>query len=378
MNSIQTFKKCTFLLFTCLFFMSCEQEDILVDEMGKTSTLSTSKSSSGTATAKYSTVRHADLPVVNRTNYYPKSNDAAGINEAITLANAAGGGTVKLESRTYYLKESIILKSYVRLLGDGMDKTILKRHSNFDFSSNSFMVGAIDASLSDVEVRSVKIDGEYSNSELLSGETNFIGIGIYSSLEYYNTRIRVILSEIKGCTMGIHIKGTTHITIQNSDIHDNGGTYLDHNVYLRRIGQVVFYKNNIYNSVGGSGLKLAGGTTNIPNESRYFTISQNNIYDNERINLNIQGCHHMLIEDNVLKSQKSTESGMAGIFMRNTNGYENRYTDIINNVITENAENGVYVEDSRTFNIAGNVCNSNGTDYNIIGSSDFSCDYNSY
>lgn len=332
----------------------------------------------GGATAKYSTVQSPDKPTVYSTRYYPATNDAAGINAAINAANAAGGGTVELSSGTFNLNSQITLKSNVRLLGQGIGSTILKRGSGFQTSTSGYFVGAYDAGVTDVEVRSLSVDGGYSRTQLEAEPTVLIGIGFKSGVGSYNKRVRVIYCEVEGCTIGIQMSGTTHITVQSSDIHDNGGSYLHHNVYFRRIGHVLFYKNKIYESVGGSGLKLAGGTTNVSNESRYFTIRDNDINNNERINLNIQGCHHILIEDNELESQNSTASGMAGMFLRSYNGYQCRYTDIINNSIVDNTNNGVYVEGCKDFNISGNACNSNGTNYNIVSSTNFSCDYNAY
>lgn len=330
----------------------------------------------GSGSANHSTVQSPDKPTVYSTRYYPSGTSAAAINSAIDAANAAGGGTVELSDTTYSLDEQITMKSNVRLLGQGIGSTILTRGSGFQTSTSGYFIGAYDAGVTDVEIRSMSIDGGYSRAELEAEPTVLVGIGFKSGLGSYNTRVRVIFCEVEGFSIGIQMSGTTHITVQSSDIHDNGGTYLHHNIYFRRIGHVLIYKNKIYDSVAGSGLKLAGGTTNVPNESRYFTIRDNDINNNERINLNIQGCHHLLIEDNELEGQNASGSNLAGMFLRSYNGYQCRYTDIINNSIIGNTSNGVYVEGCRTFNIEGNSVNNNGTNYNIISSTQFSCDYN--
>lgn len=118
--------------------------------------------------------------------------------------------------------------------------------------------------------------------------------------------------------------------------HYNGGHYLWHNVYFRRTGYILFLSSDNYDSVEGSGLKLAGGTTNVTGESRYVNIWKNNVYDNERINLNIQGMYHMRVQENDITNQTSTSGNMAGIYLVEYNDYSCRYTDIINNYIADN------------------------------------------
>jgi hypothetical protein len=370
------------LLIGITFFFSCNQ-DSLNESEEETEIIESSSSKSttmakvfGAGEAMYSSVQSPDKPTVYTTKYYPATDDAAGINAAIVTANAAGGGTVQLKSMTYQISEQITMKSKVRLLGNGIGATILKRSSSFQTTVSGYFIGADNASLTDVEIRSISVDGDYSRTELAAEPTVLVGIRFASGLGTYNERVRIIYCESKGFTIGIQMSGTTHITVQSSSVHDNGGTYLHHNIYFRRIGHVLIYKNDIFDSVEGSGVKLAGGTTNISNESRYFTVRDNKINNNDRINLNIQGCHHLLIEDNELESQNSSVTAMAGMFLKEYNGYQCRYTDIINNSIIDNTNNGVYVDGCKDFNIEGNSCANNGTDYNISNSTNFTCDYN--
>lgn len=330
----------------------------------------------GDGKAKYPAPLLPDEPAVYTNLYVPATDDAAGIQGAIDSANSNGGGTVKLAAKTYLINMPITMNSNVRLLGEGMGATILRRDSTFT-TSDKYFVGATDGAISDVVIEKMTLDRDFTVQEVLDNhETVLLGIRIYSGNDYYNRRIRVSEVEAIGFTVGILMSGTEHIIVENCDIHNNGGTYLHHNIYFRRIGVVRFSGNHIYDSIGGSGLKLAGGTSNVPNESRYFTIIDNNIHDNERINLNIQGCNDMLIEDNNLSGQNSTTEKMAGLFMRVYNDSTNERTDIINNIVIDNVENGFYVEGCSEFNIKGNACYNNGENYNIINSSDFYCDLN--
>ena len=331
----------------------------------------------GNGTPDYTAPPDVPKPTLYPTEYYPSSDDAAGIQAAIDAANAAGGGTVVLGTKTYTINSPITLKSNVSIAGAGIGNTILKRRSSYaDSGSTGYFFGGNDGTIEDFEIRKLTLDGDYTNEELRTLLPEVIGLGIWSGEGYYNQRLRVYKVEIKGFQMGIHVKGTSEISLEDCKIHDNGGTYLYHNIYYRRVGMGLIENCEIYNSVEGSGLKLAGGTQIVPAESRYFTIIGNNMYNNERINLNIQGCDHLLIEDNVLESQYSTVSKMAGLYLVEYNGYECQYTDIINNTIINNINNGIYIEGCNTFSIAGNACADNGTNYNINSSSDFDCDYN--
>ena len=329
----------------------------------------------GNGTPDYTVPPEVPKPNLYLTEYYPFSDDAAGIQAAIDEANVAGGGTIVLSAKTYTINSPITLKSKVSIAGAGIGITVLKRCSSYSGSTGYFL-GATDGTIEDFEIRKLTLDGNYTNKELRNLLPEVIGLGIWSGKEYYNKRLRVYKVEIKGFQMGIHVKGTSEIRLEDCKIHDNGGTYLYHNIYYRRVGMGMIENCEIYNSVEGSGLKLAGGTQIIPEESRYFTIIGNNIYNNERINLNIQGCHHLLIEDNILEGQYSTVSKMAGLYLVEYNGYECQYTDIINNTIINNINNGIYIEGCNTFSISGNACTDNGTNYNINNSSEFDCDYN--
>lgn len=59
---------------------------------------------------------------------YTNATDAANVlNAAITAVSAAGGGTIMLKAGTYLTRSIIILKSLVRLVGEGDTNTIIKQ-----------------------------------------------------------------------------------------------------------------------------------------------------------------------------------------------------------------------------------------------------------
>ncbi len=330
----------------------------------------------GGGVAKYGPPRLPDDATIHETEYLPTTDDAAGIQAAIDTAHTAGGGTVQLLAKTYLVDTAITIKSGIQLRGQGMGKTVLKRDSSYT-STVPYFVGAVNGAVTDAVISHLTVDRDFSRQDLVDNhETVLLGIGIRSSADYYNERIRLDHVEAIGFTVGLSIEGATHITVVDCRVHDNGGTVLHHNIYFRRTGRVLFSGNHVYDSVGGSGIKLSGGTTNVAEESRFFTIRNNKINRNESINLNIQGCHHLLIEGNLLQGQISTDGATAGLFLRQYKGYECRYSDIINNYIIDNTGKGLYAEGCRTFSIEGNACFGNGTDYNLASNIEFSCDYN--
>lgn len=77
--------------------------------------------------------------------YHVKSGDSSDIQTKIDLAEANGGGVVKLPIGTYNITESIHLKSNVALIGNGRNKTILNVISeiNTTLSDNTTLSGVI-------------------------------------------------------------------------------------------------------------------------------------------------------------------------------------------------------------------------------------------
>lgn len=338
----------------------------------------------GQGTVRLSDVGQAVKPAVYTNEYYPATMDSAGIQAAIDAASTAGGGTVKLSASMYAIDAPVDLKSNVRIRGEGIGQTVLKRTSGFVSGPNKHFLGADDASLRDVEIRDLTMDGDRNAQELIDSfmdpdQVIVIGLGIRSGAGTYNERIRLFRVEVKGFHTGIQISGATHIRIEYSDVHHNGCSYLHHNIYFRRTGLALIYQCNIYDAIGGSGLKLAGGTSVVPNESHHFTIRDNRMYNNERINLNIQDCNSLLIASNVLRGQHSTSNSyLAGLYLTGSGDYDGRRTDIINNEIHSNSRNGIYVRGCSLFSIEGNACLNNGRrNYDIANSSDYYCDWNS-
>jgi hypothetical protein len=98
--------------------------------------------------------------------------DEVKINDAITAANTAGGGTVLVRGGTYVLSDSIQLKSNVKLQGEGVGATIFKIGNGID--KQGIMVSACN----NVTLQDFELNGNKSNR--LAATTQNIRIGFAS------------------------------------------------------------------------------------------------------------------------------------------------------------------------------------------------------
>lgn len=74
----------------------------------------------------------------------------------------------------------------------------------------------------------------------------------------------VMVCEALNCSNGMHIKGANGLTLIDLNLLDNGNTEVDlfHNIYLRRVGDVVMKQTDassggFYNSPRGHGIRMS-------------------------------------------------------------------------------------------------------------------------
>lgn len=161
------------------------------------------------------------------------SDDSAAIQAAIDAANTAGGGIVYFPPGTYRVGTRIELKSGVSLVGAGRQYTKLRGMSGL---ATSVIVGLSGTAASDLEIRGLTIDADYSGAALnINGiqvtngnriliddctVTNVAKTGIVFTT---STDCRVINSRINGTGLaqasvgfGVLLSGGT-----GSKVHDN-------------------------------------------------------------------------------------------------------------------------------------------------------------
>lgn len=136
------------------------------------------------------------------------ADDTLAIQAAIDAANAAGGGTVYLSAGTYKLTDSVILKSHVKLKGDGITATVLTQTSTTKH-------GIKGSNLELVGVEDLMVDGPGSGS---GNGINLDGNTIIYS--FYVTMRNVMVRQFGGT--GIVIDDPVTTDLYNVTSKENG------------------------------------------------------------------------------------------------------------------------------------------------------------
>ena len=208
---------------------------------------------------------------------------AGNIQAAIDKVAAAGGGCVDLGAGTWTLGASLRMKNRVTLNGRGASTLLQGPGSVYGFA---LITGDGTEPLVDMTVENLVLDGRIPPSALTTepNASNPYGGALGIFFAAYTTDDRNILIknvEVRHTAMGIHVKGTTGLTLDGVDIHHNGIAYWLHNVYLRRCSDVTIVHSRMDDSLIGTGLHIAGGGQNI-------AISQSDFSGNSGSGMNIQ------------------------------------------------------------------------------------------
>lgn len=331
----------------------------------------------------------AVLPAVPPSGTYkPGTYDDSGIQAAIDKAAAAGGGAILLNSGTYTINHEVILKSNMVIQGQGMGKTVLQRGPAFAYQTGTTSptwVGLLsnsNAAIHDVKIMALTVDGNLTAIQRANLTPGFLGIQVESDATPANHNLRVQLSsvEVMNCGQGVSMKGATEITFWNGKYHDNGGGNLYfHNIYFRRAGDITLTGVSSYNS-GAHGIKIAGGTSNYPNESENINISGCTLQNNGYVGMYFTGISHSRIYNNTVDYssalQNSSVSGGAALLLGSENSVACDTMDFVNNLVQYNYAYGIRVYSTSNLNVQGNRCNSNASANYDVHASNLTCDYN--
>lgn len=130
------------------------------------------------------------------------TDDAAAINAALSAANTAGGGIVALPAGTYIIGASLTIYSKVKLIGAGIEATIikLKNASNVDMLVSSGFAGLTGGNTTggiyNFSIEDMTIDGNKTNQTAASSGIKIYGYGyIIRNLRVRNCFIDGIYSE---------------------------------------------------------------------------------------------------------------------------------------------------------------------------------------
>jgi hypothetical protein len=145
------------------------------------------------------------------------------IQQAIDSAAEAGGGVVHLKDGVHPIKQSLILKSKVSIVGEGRERTILQQTAEM---SGSGFEAQPEPQVTDVVIKDLWLKGIHQN--------NANGIFMSGRNESRHSRIMVQNLNITDWpTHGLHMKRTDHIIMDRCKLQFNGsGDGLYHNVYF--------------------------------------------------------------------------------------------------------------------------------------------------
>jgi hypothetical protein len=338
----------------------------------------------GSGTPLYTAPTLPATASVKGITFAPASFDSAGINAAIVAAHAAGGGDVVLASGTYTIDSKVLLKSGVNLIGQGIGVTVLQRGSAFAYGAGTSatttgLIEANNASLTNVLLSDFTVTGNWTDTDLFTIMPNLIGIRVTSNAITYNDTITLRRVESTQFGLGVHITGTTNISIEDCHIHRNGPDELWHNIYLRRVGIVRVSGSTLNDALAGSGLKVVGGTTTVAAESADLTIENNVVSDNYRNNCFVTGFNRVRIQGNEFAGQVETaDQRLAGLYVSDEASVKSMNVDIINNTFVDNQNHGLHLEFAQNVKVAGNLPAGNGAQAYYVHTltAAFACDFN--
>jgi parallel beta-helix repeat protein len=246
------------------------------------------------------------------------------IQTAIDTASTGGGGTVTFAAGTYNITAPITLKSNVTLVGAGSSSTVLKRNSTTDLGGNG-VLNVANGGLINAIIKNLTVDGNTATDP----NTNPTTLKTYGILvqgaDGSNDKILLDNIIVQNSEMGVHFKGTTNLTIQNSTFTNNGGLYYFwHNLYLRRVSKVLVKNSVLSHSSSANGINIS--------YSDNITIDTCQVYNN---------------------------------YFRGIRAADSSYIDVINNNVYSNSTGDGIIYNSETtgvtnFRINGNTVSNNG------------------
>lgn len=216
------------------------------------------------------------------------------IQGAIDKVAAAGGGCVNLAEGSWTLSRSLRMKSDVTLNGSGASTHLQGPTSVYDYplvtgDGTTQPVDMTAKSLANMTVENLVLDGRIPLSARTTDPhatannpyADAMGILLASSTgSFRNILIKNV--EVLHTSMGIHVKGTSGVTLDGVNVHHNGIAFWLHNVYLRRCQNVMIVHSRMNDSLVGTGLHIAG------DGSRNITIADSDFSGNDSSGMNIQ------------------------------------------------------------------------------------------
>lgn len=307
------------------------------------------------------------LPVMNpKTEYVvaaagnagPADFYCTGTNDEEMIMKAVGylgisGGAVRLTAGTFNINKNVFLSSNIRLVGAGMDSTVLRLKnsaSSWKIGSKSYAGMLRGMNIDNIVIRDLTLDGNRQNQP--NDEAyNYGKYGFYC--EVCNNVILETIKVINHWGYGVDPHGTQSInvysdgfTIQNSIVENNGwdGVTIDQTVN-------VLVANNIVRNNGRHGVNIVTGSKRVRIEGN--TIDNNGWFyytGSKGCGITTQNNGLFGTSDITAQSNTITNSATSSVCVRDTDN-----TRFISNTI-----NGAYTcikfTDSAVIYLESNSC----------------------
>ena len=302
-------------------------------------------------------------PAVNTRRYNASGSNRTGIQNAINTASSRGGGTANLANKTWSMGAPANPKSKVRLRGSSPSRTILRRTFNPTTSDALILHDTKKGQrgrVQDVNIDNLLLDGNYTTRHLSRNDTFHGCYFNHKDRNDYHYRVAFSHLKIQRFNVGILLGGLRHVTLSNTNIDQCGASNLAHNWYGRKVGNVKMTRSTIQRSIAGSGVKSSGGGADFSWVGRTFIRERCTFRDNNRTNLNVNANGYERINNNTITGSRAASGIFVGYSGPNNNSRNIGFnTDIYNNIVENNRQDGIYGEYCTKTWLRGNRCRRN-------------------
>ncbi len=288
--------------------------------------------------------------------------DQIEINNALTAAAAAGGGTVYLAEGTYTIDGSISIPNNVTLAGSG--NSTLIQLGNFGATSTAVtMIVNTDTSTgTGVTIRDLKLDGRNDrNSAGSQAGINLTGMGSESGSRAGATVTRLQITRV--AYDALDITSGDHNTFTDNTIINTGGGGI--NVYSSSSFNTIT-GNTVSNTAGGDGMEIFGTDNIVSNNTAtntggagFYVGGTRNVVSGNTAANNAYSYGFYLDSDVDMRVTGNTASG------NGNGGFDIAYSDdavVSGNKAVSNTGPGFYVYGSNRVLVSGNTASSNTTE----------------
>lgn len=301
----------------------------------------------------------ATLPALPTQITSPLFNVSPGgdIQAAVDAAHDAGGGTVNLASGRFDITAPIVPRSNVTIQGQGATGSGLTTIYNALGTNMVIMVDGRAGGLNNIIFRNFKVDCGLSRTQRSYASDPGKNYGIYiTDTSLSNDLVLFDNLQITQCLTGLHSKGTSDLTIRNSNFHDNGGVlYYSHDAYLRRVSKANVQNSTLSDDSTGNGLNIS--------YSDNITVRGCTITGNYFRGVRAANSSYIDVLGNTVSG-----NGDTGIIMNSETAGDDQFR-IISNTVTSNLVGISTSSNSSNGSVWYNTVSGNGTNLSIDSSS---------